>query len=93
MKSYKYYVSVAGFNGARKTNLYQSKEYSNKEKASIEFALRQVEGISIDYPYGEYDEIWVYLKRRKGKHNEVLCSTMLYINILKADYKTEGSVI
>lgn len=93
MKPEKYYVSVSGYKGEGgldKTNFYQSKDFVDKEKAIMDFALRQSKAITLDYPFSDYDEVWVYLYKITELESVVLYFTLIDINALKADYKIEG---
>lgn len=96
MKPEKYYVSVNGHKGEGgldKTKFYQSEYFTDKEKALMDFVVRQAKGITLDYPFTDYDEVWVYLHKLTELEIVVLCATMIDINALKADYKMKGGVI
>lgn len=87
MKLNKYYVSVIGWKGGYKSTLYLSKFFTNNKKAILDFATQQVKCLELNFPFTEYDEVWIYLKYQNKAMNEVLCSSMFAINALKDDYK------
>lgn len=87
MKLNKYYVTVTGWKGASKATLYISKIFTDKKKAILDFATQQVKCIELNFPFTDYDEVWIYVNYQSKVMNEVLCSSMFDINALKADYK------
>lgn len=90
----KYYVTVTGWKGVIKSPIYISKKFfTDKKKAILDFATQQVKCIELNFPFTEYDEVWIYLHYQNKVMNEILCSSMFDINALKADYKKEGGVI
>lgn len=87
MKVNKYYVTVTGWKGASKSTLYISKIFSDKKKAILDFATQQVKCLDLNFPFTEYDEVWICLHYRDKALIETIFSLMIDINVLKADYK------
>lgn len=87
MKVNKYYVTVTGWKGVNKDTIYNSKIFTDKKKAIRDFAVQQVKCLEINYPFTDYDEVWIYLHYRDKALIETIFSSVFDINALKADYK------
>lgn len=87
MKLNKYYVTASGWKGARQSIFYNSKIFTDKKKAIHDFAMQQVKCLELNFPFTEYDEVWICLHYRDKALIETIFSSMFDINVLKAYYK------